>query len=251
MSKVVEELNAHLKRLQAQQDADEFRWAVDEHLAKEMEERISRAKENVAAKSNRGRPLPKSLLHVKPSPERPQGSKICKNCKRKRPLVLFPPRWKFKEDGERNVLCQLCLNTKIKQLRNEGGPDFSDRRIVARPLPTLKQRSMRMHNSSRLRAWRLNVPFSLTQQWIENRLKVGKCEVTGLRFSDYGKLDGYTASIDRVVPEKGYTEENCKMVVWIYNAAKGKWSHEDVLRVAKALLEVEAVRAELRKGDAA
>ena len=105
---------------------------------------------------------------------------------------------------------------------------------------------MRMCNSARLRAWRLNVPFSLNQQWIEKRLRVGKCEVTSLRFGEYPKRDGFTASIDRVIPENGYTEENCKMVVWMYNAAKGTGTHEDVLRVAKALLEVEDAMANAR-----
>jgi hypothetical protein len=43
-------------------------------------------------------------------------------------------------------------------------------------------------------------------------------------------------SIDKIDPKKGYTLENSRVVVWIYNAAKNIFTDEDVMRMANALV---------------
>ena len=44
-------------------------------------------------------------------------------------------------------------------------------------------------------------------------------------------------TIDRIDPKKGYTPENCQMVLFSYNAAKSINTHEDVMKLAKALVK--------------
>jgi hypothetical protein len=91
--------------------------------------------------------------------------------------------------------------------------------------------------------------FDLTRAWALEKLEAGVCEVTGIpfvleadsRYSDETK-DGksthpFAPSIDRIDCMRGYTKKNCQMVVWIYNRAKGEDSHEDVISLAKALVE--------------
>jgi hypothetical protein len=87
------------------------------------------------------------------------------------------------------------------------------------------------------RARERGLPFDITTGWVLTRLLVGRCEVSGLRFDDAPKQGRgqFIPSIDRRNPEAGYTEANCRLVVWIYNAAKGVGTDEDVMRLAKAL----------------
>lgn len=91
----------------------------------------------------------------------------------------------------------------------------------------------------RKRAAEKQYEFDLTREWIEQRLVRGTCEVTGLTF-DLGRdtaqrFNPWCPSIDRIDSSKGYTQGNCRAVVWIYNMAKSEWSDEVVMRFAKAL----------------
>lgn len=99
------------------------------------------------------------------------------------------------------------------------------------------------------------IPFDLSSEWIREKLKVGKCEMTGLdlmitdpitKHIGTGKRrrririipgNAFQPSIERVVPEKGYVESNCMMVCSSINHAKGNWSTEDTYTVAKAFCE--------------
>lgn len=95
----------------------------------------------------------------------------------------------------------------------------------------------------RARARREGLDCDITEEWIEVRLPDG-CEVTGLPF-DFevgtpGKQNPWTPSVDRKDSSKGYTEDNCQLVVWAYNCAKGTWDKETVMEMAEALLSHEA-----------
>lgn len=101
------------------------------------------------------------------------------------------------------------------------------------------------HRAGRLVTWvrsraaRNGWEFDLTREWAERKLSVGVCEVTGIAFQ-YDKPDGtqlfpWAPSIDRIDSAKGYSQDNCRMVVWIYNMAKARWSDDDVMRMARAL----------------
>ena len=90
------------------------------------------------------------------------------------------------------------------------------------------------------RAKKKEIECDLTAEWINRRLVAGCCEVTGIAFQQtkYGEIrNPFAATIDRVDNRKGYTQDNCKLVVWCYNAAKGCGEHEDVLKLARALCQ--------------
>lgn len=112
-----------------------------------------------------------------------------------------------------------------------------------------KDRTSPWHRAGRLLTWsrsraaRKGLAFDLDREWLEVRLAAGICEVTGLPFdfSPVGNLHcrPFSPSLDRRDSRQGYTKENCQIVVWIYNMAKGEWTHGDVVRLAAALLEKE------------
>jgi len=88
-------------------------------------------------------------------------------------------------------------------------------------------------NNAKNRARAKGLEFSLTSEWLLERLEKGLCEVTGINFEGY--CSPFAPSLDRKDPNKGYTEDNTQVVVWIYNRCKNTDSHEDVLRMALAL----------------
>lgn len=79
---------------------------------------------------------------------------------------------------------------------------------------------------------------TITVDWICERIERGHCEVTGIPF-DLSRVPSgrnpFTPSLDQKIPGGGYTPENTQVVVWIYNAAKGTWSHADVMKLVEAL----------------
>jgi hypothetical protein len=175
----------------------------------------------------------RELFHV----ERLHETRTCLLCNRERPLVLFA----------KNVIepcCQLCYDTN----RQKTQLSWQERRqrmmepSVAPPIQLVK-RADRLWHAARLRAWRNELPFDLTKDWVIERLEMGKCEITGIEF-DAGTNGSrtFSPSVERRNPELGYVAGNCLVVVWIYNSAKGPGTHEDVVRLARALVAAEDKR---------
>nr|WEM05543.1 endonuclease [Ralstonia phage BOESR1] len=92
-----------------------------------------------------------------------------------------------------------------------------------------------MWNAARQRAKVKGLEFSITQDWVEERLQAGRCEVTGIPF-DFTFNRIWSPSLDRVDNALGYTPENTRMVVFIYNSAKNTGTDADVLQMATALV---------------
>lgn len=149
--------------------------------------------------------------------------KVCKNCKQEKSFEDF--YWYNKNKGYKYSVCKECHKARVQaeQWRKRPRPSHEERKARA-VINGIKSR----HKDT-----------TLTVEWLVERIKAGTCEVTGLPFKLNVQGSGrnpYTPSVDRVDPTKGYHPENCKVVVWIYSAAKMNWTHEDVLILAKALL---------------
>jgi len=82
--------------------------------------------------------------------------------------------------------------------------------------------------------------LEITEEWALERLLKGTCEVSGIPFV----LDGVgqnalSPSIDRIDSSIGYTRQNSRLVVWLFNVAKGQGNDatavRDIKKLAKAL----------------
>lgn len=107
---------------------------------------------------------------------------------------------------------------------------------------TPKRRSAVMFTTTRARCNHAGVAFTLTREWFHKRCVTGICEVTGLCFDfNPGKncRNLMSPSVDRIDPLQHYTEENCQMVTLGYNMAKNDSTHEDVMKMARALVKKE------------
>ena len=86
---------------------------------------------------------------------------------------------------------------------------------------------------SKINGW----PFTIDFDFVWKKIEAGYCEATGMPFDltcDY--RSPFFPSMDQIMPGKGYTPENTRVVSAMYNFAKGVWSDEDVLRMARALV---------------
>lgn len=120
---------------------------------------------------------------------------------------------------------------KIKRRREELMPEDYER------YPHLCPTATAIFNGVRFRALSRRLSITITPRWVLERLIRGRCEVTELPFDLHGGArNNFIPSIDQKEPGGGYTKENSQMVTWGYNAAKSTGSHEDVMRMARALV---------------
>jgi hypothetical protein len=74
------------------------------------------------------------------------------------------------------------------------------------------------------RSRRKGLRFNLTEEWLLTKLDKGRCEATGLpfKFDKDPYINPYYPTIDRINSDKGYTVDNCQLVCWMFNNAKGE-----------------------------
>lgn len=81
--------------------------------------------------------------------------------------------------------------------------------------------------------------FDLTDEWARERW-TGRCEMTDIEFQlGLGSHDMrmFSPSIDRIEPSIGYTQANCRFVLFAVNCMKQDGTDSDVVRMAEALIK--------------
>lgn len=151
--------------------------------------------------------------------------KICTLCKSRKFLEDFAKDKSFK-NGRRN-LCKQCYAFYKSEYREKYKYSFSG--VVTDLLCRAKTRAKKNE-----------LKINIDRQWVIDHLSPMKCEITGV---DLVLLDknvlhtSFKPYIDRIDNNKGYTKENCRIVSVIYNKAKSDYKHEDVLKMAQALVK--------------
>jgi hypothetical protein len=109
----------------------------------------------------------------------------------------------------------------------------------------VERRAGRLVAACRCRSRRYGVEFDLTKGWVAERLRAGVCEVTGLPFDisilpprekRKSRTPAFAPSLDRIERGGGYTQENTRVVVFIYNVARSDFEDQELIALAKALL---------------
>jgi hypothetical protein len=94
--------------------------------------------------------------------------------------------------------------------------------------------------SAKSRAKRKNIEVSLTKEWILEKLNSGVCELSNLAFdlSPTGRINRnpFSPSIDRIDSNKGYTPDNCRVILLSMNDALNQYGLEHFLTVAQAVI---------------
>ena len=182
---------------------------------------------------------------------------MCKECnvtpvisrKFKNPQIWEPTKKCTSCGIHKDVLSEFILSSK----KRKDGTPFKSRAAQCRQCglaysakrheTDLPYRARSLVTGTKQRAAKKGIDHDITNEWLLERLERGVCEVTGIPFTfTTGEIKGghrsFTPSLDRTDPTKGYTKDNTKVVVWIYNGAKGVGTHEDVMKLVEALANV-------------
>lgn len=172
--------------------------------------------------------------------------KICKKCGGNGPFT----KCKKHKDGL-FPFCKICKNKQTSEYRQKNKSKFDKYRKTW--LENNKEQQ-RIYTLKRYHEYRLTSNGRATHLLVAARRRVGSdkvtikretiitilengyCQRTGLKFDLETPHNSLSPSLDRTDPSKWYTPENTKVVVLIYNTAKGEWKHSDVLRLAISLV---------------
>jgi hypothetical protein len=146
-------------------------------------------------------------------PEPKTSSKLCKGCNEVKDLTEFYTNPNLKNG--RAFYCKSCHNERSKQYYHD------------KPWSVFLSN---MKGRTRQKGWE---EVEWTKEEIEEKLS-GCCEVTGIPF-DTERSTGenhmsnpFIGSPDRIDNSKGYTKENTRWVVLIFNVMHGNFSDEQV-----------------------
>lgn len=131
-----------------------------------------------------------------------------------------------------NGRCRACKKVE-RQRRKTQRRDYASRWHE-----TLRGTASRMLAKVRRRAIQYERgPTTITAEWIAERLARGVCEVSGVAFVlRKGYRGPYVPSVDRRDCSKGYTPENCRLILWALNAAFLDWGADVFAEVAEQWL---------------
>ena len=106
---------------------------------------------------------------------------------------------------------------------------------------TTRGRAVKLYGNAVDRSRKRNVEVYITSEWIEEHLKRGTCELTGMPFSFEPPPEGWTRrpdapSIDRIDKTKPYTPENTRVILWAVNCALAEYGTETMLPILERMV---------------
>lgn len=150
-----------------------------------------------------------------------QGADLCRGC-RVEPI-----------SNPEHQLCDPCYD-RWRARQDRRGSQYAQTYLARHP-------DALMLSQVKSRAEKRGLEFNLDLEWFSSRLKHGRCEVTGMpmeapqaRCSVENfprRRSPWRATVDRINPLQGYTKDNSRMVVLIFNLAKAEFSDSDVVRM--------------------
>jgi hypothetical protein len=107
---------------------------------------------------------------------------------------------------------------------------------------TTNGRARNLINNAKTRSKKKNVEVLVDYTWVEERLKIGICELTGIPFSFEPPPEGLTRrpdapSLDRIDKTKHYTVENTRVILWAVNCALAEYGTETMLPILERMVD--------------
>ncbi|MBL1140402.1 MAG: hypothetical protein HND53_00025 [Proteobacteria bacterium] len=144
--------------------------------------------------------------------------------------------------GKRERLCSVCFDRK-HYLRKTEAENFREKECSRSKNYRHRNRAQYIINQLKSKSRRIGINVDISHDWIDERLQYGFCELTGLPFEwkDYtrnqrgGRLF-YTPSIERIDNKRGYTPNNCRIVISGYNVGKSDYTDREMTAMSVALV---------------
>jgi len=177
------------------------------------------------------------------------GMKRCTTCDSIRPVGQFPHQVGFYDNGWRQygTRCYDCQANSItrEMLAAKGA------KLKAHTLHAMITRNLR---GFRRRARERSLPFDLDRPYLKRlwRDQDGRCFYTGVEMAfglGQAGRDQSTASLDRLVPDDGYTKGNVVWCAYWANTAKGARTYAEFMQFCRLVLEHDAKREAVLEMD--
>lgn len=159
--------------------------------------------------------------------------KTCQNCGKEFSVPAIQKR------GRKQIYCTYRCGTDFYYNSVRENEDFKARSAAYQAGNPAKRFLSSTKRAAKLR----KLGFDLTEQWIQERLDRGICEITGLpikvkqyKQSDIGSRSFFSPSIDRIDNSVGYIPSNCRIVCWGYNLAKNQFTDREINALAVSLI---------------
>lgn len=149
--------------------------------------------------------------------------------------------------------CIACIKIKLRD------PEYRKRRAIAQRLYAerdrgnvrrilskyrmknpLKTNCSRLLASAKKRAAYLSMDYDLDLAWVVNKVSAGVCEVSGIPFEMSASrimAQPFSPSLDRIDREKGYTKDNCRIILWGLNVSFNWWGEETFRKIMDMWIE--------------
>ena len=149
--------------------------------------------------------------------------RICRKCNEEKLLELFVYNPLCKKNREWE--CKMCRINYVRKRYN-----------------SIHGRAQKLYTDTLNRSLAKGRDHDLTVEWIEDKLRNGVCEETGIKLdlNTFGRERRHiynAPSLDKVNPDGGYTMDNVKMTCLIYNIAKGEYTKEVLYNFCKELVK--------------
>ena len=175
-----------------------------------------------------------------------ENKKYCPICKQAVLLDLF--------SSNKKPYCKVCRNARDKKYRIDNSVEHIIRQhnydvkyAIELGLLFYVRRAVSWWKSS---AKRRTIPFDLTVDYIVDlyNSQDGKCYYTGreLIFNLPSNRNGFpsdaTPSLDRLIPEKGYTQGNVVWCLWLINRMKYELSESNFYSYISSIVRYKNVK---------
>ena len=172
--------------------------------------------------------------------------KTCTHCKRSQVLSAYPKNKRLRDGHDQ--ICKTCRAERERIRRRVLDPELAGREAARKKRNRLRMRRydpfQLMVNAARTRARKRGVPCDIEANYLLKLWETSKgvCPVSGhemdLKIAEgQGKRSPYKASLDRIVPSRGYVPGNVRLVCWAVNAMKQNMDDAELLDWCTAIVD--------------
>jgi hypothetical protein len=159
---------------------------------------------------------------------------------------FYRTRGKHASSSGYHAQCKTCC--KARQATYRSGS--TAQRSASHKKYRLENRAKVLIGLARSRAKEAGIIFELApfEDQIQARIDAGVCEMSGLPFSLEGGRTWDSPSLDRIVPELGYTITNVRVVLFALNVMMNTWGAEKMIEIASRVQSARQEDANSRLG---
>lgn len=188
---------------------------------------LNKSESNIYAKMRElGLHSPRSIMTIQTLEAKRSGKSICRHCNQSKSIDEFNRRGKL-GTGYLKSVCKSCER------------EISLTRYRTKDYYTIEETIQDRVRQAKYRANRKNIPFTITYDDI---LKIyhgqgGKCFYSGVEMARVPTKNNWTnISIDRVVPDLGYTKDNVVLCCDSVNTMKNAMPTETFIEICRKIV---------------